>query len=89
MASAALRAVLVVAGMNAAVPFGSILFDRPSDRAERDDPSMFGDLNLDQVFAAVTIGRDEYDLMPFFRVPLRDARTAGGGPGHAARQVRG
>jgi DNA mismatch repair protein MutS len=60
--------------MSPATPFGSILFDGPSDRGERDDPSMFGDLNLDQVFAAVTSGRDEYDLMPFLRIPLRDVR---------------
>src|SRR6266567_9406072 len=60
--------------MNRAAPFGSILFDGPADRAEHDDPSMFGDLNLDQVFAAVTSGRDEYDLMPLIRTPLRDVR---------------
>jgi len=61
--------------VESAAPFGSILFDRPADRDERDDPSMFGDLNLDQVFAAVAAGRDEYDLMPFFRAPLRDVRA--------------
>jgi DNA mismatch repair protein MutS len=61
--------------MTSVAPFGSILFDRPSDRAERDDLSMFGDLNLDQIFAAVTAGRGEYDLMPFFRVPLRDIQA--------------
>ena len=61
--------------MNSAVPFSSILFDRPADKVERDDPSMFRDLNLDQVFAAVASGRDEYDLMPFFRAPLRDVRA--------------
>ncbi len=63
--------------MTSAAPFRSILFDRPSDRTERDDPSMFGDLNLDQVFAAVAAGRDEYDLMPFFRAPLGDVRAVG------------
>jgi len=67
--------VLVEVGVNPAAPFGSILFDRPSDRGERDDPSMFGDLNLDQVLAAVAAGRDEYELMPFFRAPLRDVRA--------------
>lgn len=61
--------------MNPAAPFGSILFDRPSDRGGRDDPSMFGDLNLDQVFAGVAAGRDEYELTPFFRAPLRDVRA--------------
>jgi DNA mismatch repair protein MutS len=67
--------VLVEAGVAATTPFNSILFDRRSDMGERDDPSMFGDLNLDQIFAAVTAGRDEYDLMPFFRSPLRDVRA--------------
>jgi DNA mismatch repair protein MutS len=67
--------VLVEAGVTATAPFNSILFDRRSDMGERDDPSMFGDLNLDQIFAAVTAGRDEYDLMPFFRSPLRDVRA--------------
>jgi DNA mismatch repair protein MutS len=55
--------------------FSSILFDHTASRAERDDPSMFRDLNLDQVFTAVTSGRDEYDLMPFFRAPLRDVQS--------------
>ena len=61
--------------MSPAVPFSSILVDCPSDMGEREDMSMFGDLNLDQVFAAVAAGRDEYDLMPFFRSPLRDVRA--------------
>jgi DNA mismatch repair protein MutS len=67
--------VLVEVGVNPAAPFGSILFDRPSDLGERDDPSMFGDLNLDQVFAAVAAGRGAYELMPYFRTPLRDVRA--------------
>ncbi len=58
-----------------AAAFGSILFDHPADAGERDDPSMFGDLNLDQVFAAVAAGRDEYELTPFLRSPLRDVRA--------------
>ena len=60
--------------MNPEAPFGSILFDGPPDRTEHDDPSMFSDLNLDQVFAAVAAGRDEYDLTPLFCIPLRDVR---------------
>ena len=58
-----------------AAAFDSILFDRPSDMGERDDPSMFGDLNLDQVFAALAAGQEEYELMPFFRSPLHDVRA--------------
>ena len=56
-------------------PFSSILFERPSDEVQREDPSMFRDLNLDQVFAAVASGRAEYDLMLFFAAPLRDVRA--------------
>jgi DNA mismatch repair protein MutS len=50
----------------------SVLFDRPAAAAEGADPPFFTDLNLDQVFAAVAKGRDEYDLGPFFRIPLHD-----------------
>jgi hypothetical protein len=41
--------VLVEAGVNCVVPSSSILFDHPADRGERNDQSMFRDLNLDQV----------------------------------------
>jgi len=63
--------------VNPAAPSGSILFDCPPDRGEgeRDGPPMFGDLNLDQVFAAVPAGRDEYDLTLFFRAPPWDVRA--------------
>ena len=60
--------------MNPEAQFGSILFDGPPDRTEHDDPSMFSDLNLNQVFAAVAAGQDEYDLTPLFCIPLRDVR---------------
>ncbi|HEY6309376.1 MAG TPA: hypothetical protein VIY52_01005 [Streptosporangiaceae bacterium] len=58
-----------------AVLFRSILFDRPPEAAERADSSVFADLNLDQVFTALTAGRDEYDLMPFFSTPLHDLQA--------------
>jgi DNA mismatch repair protein MutS len=55
--------------------FRSILYDRPADAAAGADLSVFTDLNLDQVFAAVAAGRDEYDLMPFFSTPLHDVQS--------------
>jgi DNA mismatch repair protein MutS len=66
--------VLAEADVNPAT-FTSILFERPSDEVQREDPSMFRDLNLDQVFASVASGRGEYDLTPFFAAPLRDVRA--------------
>ena len=51
------------------------MFERPADDAARADPSVFVDLNLDQVFAAVTAARDEYDLTPFFSAPLHDVQA--------------
>jgi DNA mismatch repair protein MutS len=49
--------------------FDSILFETPEDRAGDDTldaPAFFADLNCDQVVAAITAGREEYNLKPFF-----------------------
>ncbi len=55
--------------------FYSILFTSETDypKAEtREEPAFFTDLNLDQIVGAVTAGREEYDLKPFFFMPLHD-----------------
>lgn len=58
-----------------AAPFHSILFDGAAAGVRReptDPPPFFADLNLDQIVDAITAGRQEYDLEPFFVAPLRD-----------------
>jgi DNA mismatch repair protein MutS len=53
--------------------FYSILFRRPSDRLGDDAlsaPEFFPDLNCDQIVNAITAGKDEYNLKPFFHACL-------------------
>jgi DNA mismatch repair protein MutS len=56
-----------------AVPVVSILCASPAAAGDRPEPPFFRDLNLDQVCAGVTAGREQYDLAPFLRAPLPDA----------------
>jgi len=55
---------------------GVLFGARESAAAERPkQPEIFVDLALDQVISAVTGGREEYDLAPFFWQPLRTAEA--------------
>jgi len=53
--------------------FVSILSGQPVKSGGPADLPFFSDLNLDQLFSAVTGGREQYDLAPLFRIPLHDA----------------
>ena len=52
--------------------FTSILYFDPADAGtgQGDEPAFFGDLNLDQLVASMTVGRESYDLAPFFHQTL-------------------
>jgi DNA mismatch repair protein MutS len=53
--------------------FHSILFETPQDGPKRGDAlerDFFGDLNLDQIVSAVTLGRNDYNLKPLFYTEL-------------------
>lgn len=57
--------------------FRSILFKRNEDALKQEvlvqeQPGCFVDLNLNQVIDAVTSGKEEYDLKPFFYTSLSD-----------------
>ena len=65
----------VEAWVSSPVRFGSILFERSADAAEQAETSFLTDLNLDQVFNTVTADLGEYNLAPFFRMPLHSERS--------------
>jgi DNA mismatch repair protein MutS len=55
--------------------FRSILFEGSHDRNREqaaEAPEFFQDLNLGQIVDAITAGRDEYNLKPFFYMHLTD-----------------
>ncbi|HUJ11884.1 MAG TPA: DNA mismatch repair protein MutS [Verrucomicrobiae bacterium] len=61
-------------------PFRSILFEASQNGnsgLSTEPPDFFRDLNLDQIVDAITSGRDEYDLKPYFytRLTSLDAIT--------------
>jgi len=58
--------------------FFSILFDESGIGTGidgRESPEFFTDLNLDQIVASITAGREEYNLKPFFHTPLSRVET--------------
>ncbi len=55
--------------------FHSILFGRTEDGIKKETleaPVFFVDLNLDQIIDAITAGKQEYNLKPFFYTSLND-----------------
>jgi hypothetical protein len=55
--------------------FHSILFQGTKDSTKKETPEApvcFADLHLDQVVDAVTTGREEYQIKPFFYISLHD-----------------
>ncbi len=59
---------------NKSTRFYSILFEKPvtSGVDSFGKPQFFGDLNLDQIVDAITAGKDDYNLKPFFYYSLTD-----------------
>jgi len=63
----------VSSGRHDSPRFHSILFGTPADRVGDDAlgaPEFFADLNCDQIVDAITAGKDDYNLKPFFHACL-------------------
>jgi hypothetical protein len=57
-------------------PDFSILFNHPAPPLDGiQPPACLRDLNLDQIIEAATVAKKDYDLQPFFYLPLADAET--------------
>lgn len=55
--------------------FNSILFENAEDNMEKETteiPEFFTDLNIDQIVDSITYCKDEYNLKPFFYMPLKN-----------------
>ncbi len=53
--------------------FHSILFEAPEHSTIKEEaPVFFLDLNLDQIIDAITVGKEEYNLKPFYYTSLND-----------------
>jgi DNA mismatch repair protein MutS len=58
--------------------FYSILFEKAEDDIKKETPEapvFFADLNLDQIIDAITAGKEEYRLKPFFYTSVKDEGT--------------
>ncbi len=63
---------------DAAITFRSILFPPGAEGLQvetADEPEFFRDLNLDKIVAALTAGKDDYNLQPFLYRPIGDLAT--------------
>jgi DNA mismatch repair protein MutS len=58
--------------------FHSILFAEATDSTQNETPQapdFFVDLNLDQIVDAITVGKEQYNLKPFYFTALHDLNT--------------
>ena len=61
-----------------ALTFRSILVPPEAEGLAKEtsqEPEFFRDLNLDKIVAAITAGKDDYNLRPLFYSPIRDLAT--------------